>query len=242
MGVVAERAALRREVRGRRATVLPRLRAAVANAKRARTMRVRACRSEMLKRRRAVKRAADKAARDLARRIERARKRATSAAAACKMRAVKQGTADIERELSALQEEQQAIAALGRKARGLRSEHGRAGGRRAAELRAESDDAVRNELGGDPVLLALWERLRAKIKGTKRTSRAEAFFDYLHNHPELVDEQRAKAERDYERQAEGLLAKARAPLPVESDELRDCLSMLGECERHCDRAPAAAPF
>lgn len=242
MGVAQERAELRRQARERRAAVLPRLRAAIATAKRNRAARVRACRSEMVKRRRAVKRAAEQAARELERRIASTRKRATAAAAACKVRAVKEGTAEIERELSKLEAEKAAIAALGRRARGLRSERGRAGGRRAAELRAESDDAVRHELGDDPVLLALWERLKSKVKGTARMSRAEAFFEHLHNHPELVDEQRARQEQRYEQQAEELLAKARAPVPAEVDELRDCLSMLTECEQHCDRAPAPPPF
>jgi len=241
-GVVAERRELRRQAKERRAVVLPRLRAAVRDAKRARVARLRACKSEMLKRRRRVKRAADQAARELERRIEKARKQASAAAAACKTRAAKQGTAEIERALGELGTEREAIAALGRKARGLRSEHGAKGGRRAAELRAESDDAVRHELGDDRALLALWERLRGKIKGTRRTSRAEVFFDYLHNHPELVDEERARQEQRYEREAAELLSKAAAPLPTDSDELRDCLAMLGECERHCARAPAAPPF
>jgi len=72
---------------------------------------------------------------------------------------------------------------------------GVAGGRRAAELRTESDDEVRQSI--DPLLVPLWERVRRTIKGSARKSRTEAFLEWVHDHPEAqyeIAEAQAAAE------------------------------------------------
>ena len=50
-----------------------------------------------------------------------------------------------------------------------------------AEQRSESDDAVRSNL--EPELHALWERVKRSIRGSDRTSRTEAFLQYVHDNP-----------------------------------------------------------
>lgn len=57
-------------------------------------------------------------------------------------------------------------------------------GARARELKSESDDTVRGNI--PPELVALFERVKAKIKGTDRMSRTEAFLEYAESHDREV--------------------------------------------------------
>jgi len=235
---------LRAQIREKRRDVLPRLRAAVASARRQRAERLRACKRYARDRQREVKRAGLKLEAELRKRVAAAKLRAQQVAKHCNARAATSGTEQLEQALAALEAERAQIAALRARAGALRSTRGRKGGARAAELRAESDDAVRAELGNERVLLALWDRLRGKIRATEHMSRAEAFFEHLHNHPELLDEERARKERAWEREAGELLESAsEAPggTAAQPDELRDCLAMLNRCELHCERG-TAVPF
>lgn len=52
---------------------------------------------------------------------------------------------------------------------------------RGAERIRESDDEVRRNLGDE--LALVWARVKNRIKGTSRTTRTEAFLDWVHNHP-----------------------------------------------------------
>jgi hypothetical protein len=90
---------------------------------------------------------------------------------------------------------------------------GRAGGRRAAELRAESDDAVEQSI--DPSLLPLWRRIRHHIKATARRTRTEAFLEWVHDHPEahyeLAEAQGAEELRRLEAEHAAHAAAIRRP-------------------------------
>ena len=57
-------------------------------------------------------------------------------------------------------------------------------GARARELRGESDDTVRGNI--PPELVALFERVKGKIKGSDRMSRTEAFLHYAEEHDREV--------------------------------------------------------
>lgn len=73
-----------------------------------------------------------------------------------------------------------------------------AGAKRAAELRAESDSEVRNNL--DPSLVPVWEKMKRHIRATGRMTRTEAFLQYLHDNPHVVWEiQEADAARELRR-------------------------------------------
>jgi hypothetical protein len=66
------------------------------------------------------------------------------------------------------------------------------------EVREESDDDVRNNVGEDEAII--FDKVRARIKTTARMSRTEAFTHWLHDHP--ADAQRileAHHEQDVER-------------------------------------------
>ena len=58
------------------------------------------------------------------------------------------------------------------------------GGRRAAELRAESDDEVRNNL--PPELVPVFDSVRRSISASPRRTRTEAFLEWAAEHPERV--------------------------------------------------------
>lgn len=79
-----------------------------------------------------------------------------------------------------------------------------------AESRSESDDEVRNNLE-EPGLLIVWDAVKHKIKGRGRTSRTEAFAEWVAEHPsEVYEIQEADAHRQIlalERE-ERLLSKA----------------------------------
>lgn len=108
----------------------------------------------------------------------------------------------------------------------LISERGRKGGRRAAELRAESDDEVVRNIGEDKLMVELFRKNRAKFKATKHRSRTEAFFEWLHDHPEELDELRSKKEIEWEKKAERMFQE-RQPEP-DYDELERCQRELAE--------------
>jgi len=60
------------------------------------------------------------------------------------------------------------------------------GGRRAAELRAESDDEVRANL--PPELVAVFDSVRRSIAPTAKRTRTETFLEWAAEHPERVYE------------------------------------------------------
>jgi len=88
-------------------------------------------------------------------------------------------------------------------ARRTRSDTGRAGGRRLAELRSESDQAVEeNVVQGDPVLAAVWRRERKNfpMRGSQYASRSELFSDWLAANRWAITEETARQEADQDRQ------------------------------------------
>jgi hypothetical protein len=77
---------------------------------------------------------------------------------------------------------------------------------RAAEVLAESDDRVRNDLDSDDERL-LFELVRTSIKATPRMTRTEAFFQWMHDHASnipgiLARYHSEQADREYAAMAE----------------------------------------
>lgn len=133
---------------------------------------------------------------------------------------------EISRSLEALDIERKEINRLRAEASMLISERGRKGGRKAAELRAESDEEVVRNLGEDKMMVELFKQQRGKIRETKHRSRTEAFLEWVHDHPEALDELRSKKERKFEEEAERLF-RERQPEP-NTDELEQCQRELAE--------------
>jgi len=189
LSVPMQRKQLRQEAQDRHKATVPKLKTAVKTAKTAKAKRVKAIQNTCIKRR--VELQADvKRARGLLRLgIQAARKQAREACSACKVTATATELDALDKALQSLEKQRESISDLRRRADSLKSERGRAGGRRAAEVREESDSLVRNNLDGDLVLLAVWERVKHKIKPTDKMSRTEAFLQYVHDHGEEVDAQ-----------------------------------------------------
>jgi hypothetical protein len=83
---------------------------------------------------------------------------------------------------------------------------GKARAARAAEVLAESDDRVRNDLDTEDEKL-LFELVRSHIKATPRMTRTEAFFQWMHdnasNVPNILARYHAEiAEREWSAMAE----------------------------------------
>lgn len=227
MGIVAERKKLRAEIQEKRRTVIPRLRAAVKQARKARLDRLRQCKQDCKTARRKARKAAVEARRKLEQHIKRAAKRAAEVCSSCKV--IDEKSIDtLQKSVDALNVEVAEIAALRKRVGSLRSEKGRKGGLKSAELRSESDSQVIANLGDDREMIALFKKIRGKIKAGKRMSRTEAFFEYLHNHPEALEEFRAGREHRWEREAEKLFAEREAPPCL--DELKDCRRELAELQ------------
>jgi hypothetical protein len=88
-------------------------------------------------------------------------------------------------ELHATAKEQRVIERAGKAPR-LRSTSG--------ERRAESDDAVRSNIPEN--LVPVFNKVKAKIKGSARRSRSEAFLEWAHENPEeVLDFQQHDADR-----------------------------------------------
>ncbi len=85
-----------------------------------------------------------------------------------------------------------------------RSRRASAAAQRSAERRAESDEAVRRELGDDWAALRVWETVKHRIRATERSTRTEVFQQYLHDHPEALDEARNGAMDEWANEDEDL--------------------------------------
>lgn len=238
-----QRRALRAEVRRRKREVLPKLRDRVRLAKARRKKRIARCKVDA---KRAIKRAereAKKAQAEIRKQLRVAKRKANQVGSACRISARGEGIERVEKAIQALSAELEKIRELAHKAATMRSSRGRAGGLRAAELRGEADDRVRFNIGDDPYLLALFEKVKRQIKASPFRTRTEAFFEYVHDNPEALDEVRAKKEREYEREAERLFAERAAtdPAALEEAELELELERLYQAERWADNG-AEVPF
>jgi hypothetical protein len=232
MGVVAERRILKAQIKEKRREVLPRLRAAVKHAKKARSDRLKQCRKDCKDAQRKAKRAATEARKKLEQHIKRAQKKAFEICKSCKVVDDKSVDA-LQKSVAELDEAMKEVDKLRKQAGALRSEKGRAGGRKAAELRSESDSQVIHNLDDNEELIALFKKVRGKIKPTKHMSRTEAFFQFLHDTPEALDEFRAQRERKWEKEAERMFAEREAP---------PCLDDLEACRRELAEYKAAEKF
>lgn len=212
------RRALREEARRRQHEVLPALREAVKDARAHRRKRMGKVRAWC--KRRAVKHAerADRERRKLRERLARLKHDLREACQLAKAKASEEELERLELALQRVQAERETIAEIRSRARMMKDARGRAGGLRAAELRAESDDEVRHELDDDPTLLAVWDRVKGRIRAGKHRSRAEAFFEFLQEHPETVDEVIAAQQAEWDREAEDLLGGLRKVPPARADE------------------------
>ncbi len=230
--IVAERKALRAQIREKRRTVLPALKNLIKQAEKARRARIKQCRVDCRQAERKAKQTAKQARRKLEQHIYRLKNCAVQVCESCKT-VDEKGLNTLQQALENLETEKRAIADLRRKVSLLQSTKGKAGGRRSAELRSESDSEVLHNLSDNAELIALFKKVRGKIKATPHMTRTEAFFDWLHNHPEALDELRAKQQHQFESEAKRMYAKREAP---------PCLEQLKQCERELDELKAAERF
>lgn len=203
--ITERRAELRRSARERQREVLPKLRARVKAIKAQRRKRVKRCASDCKRRRDKVQAEAKRAREQLRQRIARMKAKAREACGICKVSAKDADLDKLDRVLATIAQEREVISELRKRAAQLRDPRGRAGGRRAQELREESDDEVARNLADDPDLAKLWKAQKnrhARFPKTKYHSRTEAFLDWVHNHPEALHELRHREEEKWDREAE----------------------------------------
>jgi len=236
MSVVQQRKQLKREIRERRRDVIPKLKAAIGSAKKARAARLRTCKADCRAAIRKQRKLAIQARRKLEQHIKKAKAKAKNVCNSCKVVDTK-GVEQISKAIEALEAERKEIDKLRTQASYLKSERGRAGGRKAAEQRSESDSAVIHNLEGDKDLIDLFKKLRGKIKGSKYQSRTEAFLQYVHDHPEALDELSAKKEIQYAKEAERMF-RERQP----DQNGNGCWTDLTKCQRELEELKAAEKF
>lgn len=231
-GVVAQRKELRRQIREKRKVVIPKLRVTVKQARKQHAQRIRQCKLDCERAKRRAKKAATVARKKLEAYIQRAKRKAITVCSSCNE--VNDKALDaLQKSVDQLNAEMAEVKKLRLQAGALRSERGRAGGRRSAELRSESDSAVIHNLDDNEELIALFKKVRNKIKATPHMSRTEAFFEWLHNNPEALDEFRSSRERKWEKEAERMWSEREPP---------SCADELDACRRELDELKAAEKF
>lgn len=241
--ITERRRALRLEARERQAETLPKLRGAVKEARVHRRSRLKEIRGRCKTRMMGNRERATAARLKLRERIAATKEKAREVCKLSKATATEKELDAIDRALTRLIEEREAIGELRRQASLLSDPRGRAGGLRAAELREESDDEVRRDIGGDSTLLAVFDKIRGKIKATKHRSRTEAFFEHLHNHPELVDEVLSAQQVQWDRDADRLMGSLRKVAPLAN--IDEYVAQLDEADRLLVQHPvsmADVPF
>jgi hypothetical protein len=235
--IASEKSRIRAELRQRRRETLPALRAALADARRAKKARLKACKAECLRLKRQAKTKARIATRRLKEHLRRLRILAKTTCVSCSVEN-REDLERIQKNLEAIKAEEKYIADLKKEFRALRSTRGQKGGRRAAELRAECDDAVRRDLGDDRAMIALWEKVKSKIKATPRMTRTESFFQWVHDHPEELDKLRHRQELAYEIELEKAFRER--PEPSCADDLEQArgeIARLGRALKLCQTRP-----
>lgn len=236
VSIVQQRAQLKREIKQRRKSVIPKLKARIKQAQREKKKRVRQCKTDCRAALSRERKRAAMARRKLLQHIRKAKARAQAVCKSCDLVASK-GVQAVTQALDALEAERKEIKALQVRAASMKSERGRAGGRKSAERRAESDHEVIVNLGEDKDMIALFKKLRPKIKPSKYQSRTEAFLQYVHDHPEALEELRAKKEHEYEREAERLFQERQPDANGNG-----CWTDLGKCQRELEELKAAERF
>lgn len=212
-----QRRRLRGEARERQRETVPKIKTAIRELKAAKMRRRRECVASCKRRRQKITSEAKRAREKLSERVAKLRVRARETCAACKVSVRDSDLDELDRLLGHLAEERKVIGVLRAQARGLTSERGRAGGKRAAELRSEALDQVRRDVADDPILSALWEREQFKIKKRPRASLTETFLEWVQEHPEAIEAMQADQERDYAAEAEAMLGSLRAPRKIRGD-------------------------
>ncbi len=204
---------------------------------------MRQCATACKRQRARAKEQASAARQKLRDRIALARVKAREVCKVCKVNARGEGLDRIDTAIAELGLERQNIAELRAAAGGMKSERGRAGGRRAAELRDQSDSEVRNNLGDDDaIMLALWDRTKRKHKASKYRSRTEAFVEHVAEHPEEYAEQTQRMEAQWALEAEQHYAELEAVKvgELDDDELVAYRQQLETADDWVDQA--AVPF
>ena len=241
--ITDRRRELRQEARERQKETIPKLRALVRDRKAARRKRLAKCRADCKRMRGKVQRDALRARELLRARIKKAKLVARDACGLCKVSATDRGLDELDRAFGKVQAEREAIAELRRRAAQLTDPRGRAGGRRSAEVRAESDDEVRRNVADDPDLAALWDSTnKLQFKRTRHRSRTEAFLEHVHDNPEDLDELRAKQDAQYDREAEELFAKWPRDETVGKMTDAQLAEVMADLDRADVLAEDAAPF
>lgn len=186
----AERERIRRELatelRRSDREKLSELRRRIADAKTAKKSGLVSARESCRSAREAVRARAKAARAELTAAIAAERSAARGACAAGRERAKESGTKRVSSARHELGEERSAqrTRRLYEKPPKLHAGSKSSGGRRTAELRAESDDDVRGNL--PPELVAVFDSVRRSIQATPKRSRTETFLEWATEHPERV--------------------------------------------------------
>lgn len=187
---------LERDLKRKDRETLRRLRENIRNAKKRRQERKREVAASCRASRRAFSARAKKARERLNASIRRTRERAKGLCATARGEAQRETLEQIERAVSALDQER----ALQRQLRAWTKPKVCPTTRTKREARQESDCEVQGNIE-EPGLRVVWEQVKGRIKGSARRSRTEAFYEWVAEHPAEVY---AIQERDTERAIEAL--------------------------------------
>jgi hypothetical protein len=221
------RAQLERDVLRRDREKLRRLRDAVRDAKKSRTVKRRAVAANCRDARKRFTARAKKARERLNTSIRRTREQARTVCELARGEVQRDGLAHIERAINALEGERATQRQL--KA-WTRPKVCPARPGKARERQQESDCEVQANID-EPGLRIVWEHVKARIKPGKRRSRTEAFYEWVAEHPSEVyeiqerDAERAIAELErQERQLASTVKKATRYRKKSAEELRVILA------------------
>lgn len=207
--ITEKRRELRQEARERQKQAVPALRAAVRARRAAKKKRLAKCRADCKRRRARLQTDAVRAREKLRARIKKARETARAACGFCKVSATGQELDKLDQALAAVEREREEIAKLRARAGRLVDPRGRAGGRRSAMMRSESDAVVRGNIDEHPDLVMLWDNMdhRKIPAGDKYITRTERFLEYAEANPWHLDEIRSAKEVAWDKEAEELLSQ-----------------------------------
>lgn len=241
-----QRAQLRAEAKRRQTETIPRLKAELKRTRGRQQQRLKAARAR-------CKREASKTQQEIADAraklrgwSQATREKARNACRLLKANIREEALEEIDAALQAIEAQRSQIEALRKRAAGMRDPRGQPGGRRSAERRAEREHELRSELDGDPILLAAFERVKNKLRASEHLTLREAFYEYVHSHPEVLREASAVLEARWAAEAEQLLGRL-AEVPEDDGRLADYLADVDAADRHLTRwspqgSAEAVPF
>jgi len=224
---------LRNRARERQARTLPTLKAALRDARRTHTRRLKEarerCSMAITDHRREV--ASERAA--LRAWADETRNKALAVCRLLKTNLRADELSDVDLALRELDDQRRQIDELRERVMRLGDLRDQRAGLPRHDSMERAYDEVRRNIGDDPVIMMAFERVKHVLRPVQGKTLTEVFYEYIRSKPEALASTIAKLEQQWTLKAEHLIERL-SRIPAEQDQLRRYMADLDAAERHLE--------